>query len=89
MGEVMYGNIGSTNRLDFTAIGPAVNVASRLETLTKTINRPVLVSRAFADRAAKDVALEELGLHHLRGLGEPVEVLALSAKDAPEIFFHA
>lgn len=85
VGEVMYGNIGSTNRLDFTAIGPAVNVASRLETLTKTINRPVLVSRAFADRAAQDMALEELGLHDLRGLGEPVEVLALAAEGGTAI----
>ena len=47
VGDVMYGNIGTT-RLDFTVIGPAVNVASRLQTLTKELRRQVLLSAPFA-----------------------------------------
>ena len=76
VGDVMYGNIGSRRRLDFTVIGPAVNVASRLESLTKEVKRPVLLSRAFVEMAdcAKD--MDSLGTYPLRGLGEPVDVFA-------------
>jgi adenylate cyclase len=48
VGDVMYGNIGSRTQLDFTVIGPAVNMASRLETLTKQLGRTVLLSRDFS-----------------------------------------
>jgi class 3 adenylate cyclase len=58
VGDVMYGNIGSRTRLDFTVIGPAVNMASRLETLTKQLGRTVLLSRAFADFVESDFDLE-------------------------------
>jgi adenylate cyclase len=77
VGDVMYGNIGSRKRLDFTAIGPVVNIASRLEALTKEIKRPVLLSKAFADLADFDQEVERVGSYLLRGLEEPVEVFAL------------
>ena len=48
IGDVIYGNIGSHNRLDFTVIGPAVNLVNRLEHLTRELGRPILASAAFA-----------------------------------------
>jgi len=76
VGDVMYGNIGSRTRLDFTVIGPAVNMASRLETLTKQLGRTVLVSRAFADFVQSDFALERVGEHPVRGFSDPIELFA-------------
>ena len=76
VGDVMYGNIGSRARLDFTVIGPAVNMASRLEALTKQLGRTVLLSRAFAELVKGDVELERLGEHPVRGFSEPVELFA-------------
>ncbi|MBO0905160.1 adenylate/guanylate cyclase domain-containing protein [Jiella sonneratiae] len=81
LGDVMYGNIGSRRRLDFTVIGPAVNAASRLEGLTKILQRPVLVSRAFAERASCQTVLESLGSYPLRGLDEAMEVFAFVDDD--------
>ncbi|MEZ2221734.1 adenylate/guanylate cyclase domain-containing protein [Rhizobium sp. RCC_161_2] len=78
VGDVMYGNIGSRTRLDFTVIGPAVNIASRLETLTKEVKRPVLLSKAFVDMAGCGSEMESLGAFPLKGLGERVEVFALT-----------
>ena len=81
LGTVMYGNVGSPDRLDFTAIGPAVNLAFRLEGLTKELGRPILASRAFAEAAA--VPLHSLGPHAIRGLREYEEVLGLPEHDHP------
>ncbi|MEF0943829.1 adenylate/guanylate cyclase domain-containing protein [Rhizobium sp. BR 362] len=78
VGDVMYGNIGSRTRLDFTVIGPAVNVASRLETLTKEVKRPVLLSKAFVEMAGCEIEMESLGAFPLKGLGEPVDVFAFA-----------
>jgi adenylate cyclase len=76
VGDVMYGNIGSQSRLDFTVIGPAVNMASRLETLTKQLGRPVLLSSAFADLVRSDFELEHVGEHQVRGFSDPIELFA-------------
>ncbi|WP_448041382.1 adenylate/guanylate cyclase domain-containing protein [Bradyrhizobium liaoningense] len=76
VGDVMYGNIGSASRLDFTVIGPAVNMASRLEALTKTIGKKVLLSRAFAELVEKEFALEHVGQHAVRGFSEPIDLFA-------------
>jgi adenylate cyclase len=76
VGDVMYGNIGSRTRLDFTVIGPAVNMASRLETLTKELGKPVLLSRAFADFVEGEFDLERVGEFPVRGFNEPIELFA-------------
>jgi adenylate cyclase len=76
VGDVMYGNIGSSTRLDFTVIGPAVNMASRLEALTKQLGKTVLLSRDFADLVDRQFDLERLGEHGVRGFSEPIELFA-------------
>jgi len=76
VGDVMYGNIGSRTRLDFTVIGPAVNMASRLETLTKQLGKTVLLSREFADFVERDFDLERVGEYPVRGFNDPIELFA-------------
>ena len=79
VGDVMYGNIGTTTRLDFTVIGPAVNVTSRMQTLTKELRRQVLLSAPFAMRCGCGAEfLASLGRFPLRGVDEPIEVFGLS-----------
>jgi adenylate cyclase len=74
IGEVMYGNIGGERRLDFTVIGPAVNLAARIEGLCRELSRTVLVSADFA--AASGRELRPLGEFSLKGLSAPQRVFA-------------
>jgi adenylate cyclase len=78
LGEVLYGNVGATDRLDFTVIGPAVNEVARIEALCEPLGRAVLVSAEFvAGIMGADSRLESLGRHTLRGVREPKEIFAL------------
>ncbi len=75
LGEVVYGNIGTSKRLDFTVMGPAVNLASRLESLTKTVGTQALFSDAVAEHFPD---LVSAGAHELKGIEEPVTVYRLA-----------
>jgi adenylate cyclase len=82
VGEVLYGNVGAADRLDFTAIGPAINEVVRIEALCQPLGRPVLVSDDFA-AIARELGrpLEPLGLHALRGVKAPKELFALETNE--------
>ncbi len=73
-GEVEFGNIGTRDRLDFTVIGPAVNLASRLQDLTKILATPILASAEFA--AASGRGLRHIDTRLLRGMAAPVAIFA-------------
>jgi adenylate cyclase len=77
LGEVLYGNIGAVDRLDFTVIGPAVNEVSRIEVLCEPLGRKVLVSAELAAAVGDSRRLEPLGRQALRGVREPREIYAL------------
>jgi adenylate cyclase len=75
LGEMLWGNIGAADRLDFTAIGPAVNLVSRLEGLCRPLDKAVLASGTFA--AEIGVPLIPLGTHALRGIASPCAVFTV------------
>ncbi len=75
IGELLYGNIGGGDRLDFTSIGPAVNLAARLEELSRKLGRSVVVSAEFARTCA--TPLTPLGDFALKGISQRAEVFGL------------
>ena len=78
-GEVFFGNIGSVDRLDFTVVGPAVNEASRIASMCRSVDRPVLVSSAFATAlpAPDRQTLVSVGRYALRGVGHAEELFTI------------
>ena len=84
LGNVLYGNVGAVDRLDFTVIGPAINEVARIEALCQPLGRAVLVSAEFVDgMRGADGRLKSLGRHALRGVKEPKEIFALDLGAAP------
>ncbi len=78
LGELLYGNLGSARRLDFTVLGPAVNEAARIEALCGSLEQPIIVSSAFA-QAAGDARsrLVSLGRYAMKGVGRPQELFTV------------
>ena len=76
LGRVLFGNIGASDRLDFTVIGRAVNEVARLEAQTKVLERPLIASAAFAAEV-RGRQMEALGSHALRGIREPQDLYTL------------
>ncbi len=71
-GPVTFGNIGSPDRLDFTVVGSAVNVASRVQGLCKDLGEQMLMTKDVQRHLNRET--ESVGCHQLKGLGEAIEV---------------
>lgn len=81
-GTVISGNIGSERRMDYTVIGDPVNLAARLEGLTKEVQRRILVNDRVHAAIAKEIPCEPLGLFTVKGKREKVPVFAVNTEEA-------
>jgi len=77
VGKVFYGNVGSRERLDFTVLGPAVNEASRIAAMCRSVDQPVLISAAFAAVDDMKSRLVSVGRYALRGVSHPQELFTI------------
>jgi adenylate cyclase len=74
LGHVLYGNVGTPTRIEFTVVGAAANEAARIESLCKTLDVPLLISEPVARHVP---GCRSLGHHRLRGVGDPIELFTL------------
>ena len=89
VGEVFYGNIGSEERLDFTVVGPAVNEVSRIASMCRSLDQPVLTSSAFASAIGEPKSLlVSVGRYALRGVDAPRACLQWIASRLSSLALH-
>jgi adenylate cyclase len=81
VGEVVYGNFGSRERLDFTVVGPAVNEVSRIASMCRLVDQPILMSSAFHAALGPEQQLVSVGRYALRGVSRSQHLYTL---DRPE-----
>jgi adenylate cyclase len=79
-GPVVSGTVGSGRRLEYAAIGDTTNVAARVQTLTRTIGRSLLLTAATYERLpdSERARLESVGTHPVRGRAAPLELWSVS-----------
>ena len=83
VGKVFYGNVGSRERLDFTVLGPAVNEASRIAAMCRSVDQPILLSAAFAAVGDMKSRLVSVGRYALRGVLHPQELFTIDPGRRP------
>ena len=77
-GEVIAGNLGSSHRLEYTVIGASVNLASRLESLTRQFpQHSILISGTLRELLGDHAVVQRLGLCPVKGWPDPIEVFSL------------
>ncbi len=84
-GPMLVGNLGSSQRFDYTAIGDTINLAARLESLNKTLGTRALVSGETLAQAGDDLQVRRLGRVRVVGRDEPIELHELLGLEGEEV----
>jgi class 3 adenylate cyclase len=86
MGPAIVGTVGYEGRIDYTAIGSVVNLASRLCHMAK--NTQILIDPVAAEKVEYNIALVSLGEHAIKGYDRPLQVFAAARNEAPRLGFQ-